>query len=309
MARCQGESCVCPECGRAASRHDSRRRRWRHLPTCQYRTILTADVPRVRCAEHGVRTVGRTLVGAGLAFHGVVGGSGDRLAGRGEHLGGGSASRPELGQVSGVMERAVQRGLERRGAAPASRVLGVDETSFQKRHEYVTVVADTKGEPRVHHVADGRGKGRPLFVLRVVVRGRAFADQDGSDGHVARVHLGDGVLPARRLGEDPVRQVPCRGSSRRRGGRGAQGGAPQVARSGRRRPDRHALPVAVPPGPGAGAPLASLQGVDRRHHEDGALLALEGGGDDDVGDPGPRRGAGHVQGLVLVGRSAAAWSR
>ena len=61
-------------------------------------------------------------------------------------------------QVSGVMERAVQRGLERRGAAPASRVLGVDETSFQKRHEYVTVVADIEGEPRVHHVADGRGK-------------------------------------------------------------------------------------------------------------------------------------------------------
>ena len=61
-------------------------------------------------------------------------------------------------QVSGVMERAVERGLERRGSAPASRVLGVDETSFQKRHEYVTVVADIEGEPRVHHVADGRGK-------------------------------------------------------------------------------------------------------------------------------------------------------
>ncbi len=62
-------------------------------------------------------------------------------------------------QVSGVRERAVQRGLARRGAVPASRVLGVDETSFQKRHEYLTVVADIEGEaPRVHHVADGRGK-------------------------------------------------------------------------------------------------------------------------------------------------------
>ena len=61
-------------------------------------------------------------------------------------------------QVDGVMQRAVKRGLERRGPAPASRCLGVDETSFQKRHEYVTVVADLEGEPRVHHVADGRCK-------------------------------------------------------------------------------------------------------------------------------------------------------
>ena len=56
------------------------------------------------------------------------------------------------------MQRAVKRGLERRGPAPGCRRLGVDETSFQKRHEYVTVVADLEGEPRVHHVADGRGK-------------------------------------------------------------------------------------------------------------------------------------------------------
>ena len=48
---------ACPECGEASSRYNSRRRRWRHLPTCQYRTILAADVPRVRCATHGVKTI------------------------------------------------------------------------------------------------------------------------------------------------------------------------------------------------------------------------------------------------------------
>ena len=61
-------------------------------------------------------------------------------------------------QVDGVMQRAVKRGLARRGPVPASRCLGVDETSFQTRHEYVPVVADIEGEPRVHHLADGRGK-------------------------------------------------------------------------------------------------------------------------------------------------------
>jgi len=38
-------------------RFDTRTRRWRHLDTCQYRTILVAEVPRVECPEHGVHQV------------------------------------------------------------------------------------------------------------------------------------------------------------------------------------------------------------------------------------------------------------
>ncbi len=38
--------------------------------------------------------------------------------------------------------RSACRGLARRGPASACRCPGVDETSFQRRHEYVTVVAD-----------------------------------------------------------------------------------------------------------------------------------------------------------------------
>jgi transposase len=47
----------CPECDRPAPRYDTRHRRWRHLDTCQYRTILEVDVPRVECPEHGVHQV------------------------------------------------------------------------------------------------------------------------------------------------------------------------------------------------------------------------------------------------------------
>ncbi len=59
-------------------------------------------------------------------------------------------------QVDGVMQRAVRRGLARRAQVPAWSI-GVDETSFQKRHEYVTIVGDLD-RGIVHHVADGRGK-------------------------------------------------------------------------------------------------------------------------------------------------------
>ena len=48
---------ACPTCGGVAPGYDRRQRRWRHLDTCQYTTILEADVPRVNCPEHGVVTV------------------------------------------------------------------------------------------------------------------------------------------------------------------------------------------------------------------------------------------------------------
>ena len=54
------------------------------------------------------------------------------------------------------MQRAVQRGLERRAEMQPAHI-GVDETSFRKRHDYVTVVSDQAGQT-VLHVADDRGQ-------------------------------------------------------------------------------------------------------------------------------------------------------
>ncbi len=47
----------CPVCGKWAPGYDTKRRRWGHLDTSQYRTYLVADVPRVKCPEHGVKQV------------------------------------------------------------------------------------------------------------------------------------------------------------------------------------------------------------------------------------------------------------
>ena len=49
-----GADLACPQCGAACSGYDTRERKWRHLDTCQYKTWLVAQVPRVRCPEHGV---------------------------------------------------------------------------------------------------------------------------------------------------------------------------------------------------------------------------------------------------------------
>ena len=59
-------------------------------------------------------------------------------------------------EVDGVQRRAVRRGLARRKSR-LPKEIGVDETSFQRRHEYVTVVIDREAKV-VSHVADGRGR-------------------------------------------------------------------------------------------------------------------------------------------------------
>ena len=145
----------CPECGRLASRYDTRQRRWRHLDTCQYRTILAAEVPRVQCEHHKVKQIevpwseSRSRFTA--LFEAVVI---DWLQEATT-----AAVAQQLGlswdEVDGVMQRAVQRGLQRREVQLPAR-FGVDETSFQKRHEYVTVINDLDG--KVVYVADGRTK-------------------------------------------------------------------------------------------------------------------------------------------------------
>ncbi len=47
----------CPTCGKELAVHDSRTRRWRHLDSCNHKTIIEAEVPRVNCPEHGVHQV------------------------------------------------------------------------------------------------------------------------------------------------------------------------------------------------------------------------------------------------------------
>jgi transposase len=146
----------CPECGATVPGYDAKERRWRHLDTCQYRTILACQVPRCNCPDHGVHQVSVPWGEPGGRFTALF----EALAIDWLKTTSTSAVAKNLGltwdQLDGIMQRAVRRGLERREAAyPAA--LGVDETSFKRRHEYVTVVQDQQSG-HVLHVADGRGR-------------------------------------------------------------------------------------------------------------------------------------------------------
>ena len=154
VAAAAGTVWTCPKCGKPAPGYDHRMRRWRHLDTCQFRTILEADVPRLQCAEHGVLTIevpwgepgsGFTSLFEALIIDWLKAASTQAVA---------TQLRLSWSAIDGVMRRAVKRGLARRGVL-TPRLLSVDETSFQKRHEYVTVVTDQEGG-RVLYVADDR---------------------------------------------------------------------------------------------------------------------------------------------------------
>jgi transposase len=151
-----GTKQCCPSCGEMSPGYDSRRRSWRHLDTCQYRTILVADVPRVKCKEHGVVTVSVPWAEPGSGFTAMY----EALVIDWLKEASISAVSRLMGlswnAIDGIMQRAVTRGLARREAISPTHI-GVDETAFKKRHDYVTVVSD-QDAGTVLHVGSDRKK-------------------------------------------------------------------------------------------------------------------------------------------------------
>lgn len=145
---------VCPDCLQAAPIHDHRERMWRHLDTFQYRTLIHARIPRLDCPTHGVRQLRIPWAEEGSRFTALF----EALAidWMREAPLSAVAERLHLSwdEAAGIQERAVQRGLARRSLEPP-RYLGIDETSFQKRHEYVSIVTNLDGT-RVLYVGDDR---------------------------------------------------------------------------------------------------------------------------------------------------------
>lgn len=154
-----GTRLPCPQCGEHCPGYDTRRRSWRHLDTCQFKTILDADVPRVTCPNHGVLQVEVPWAEPGSGFTALMEALVIDWLKEASILAVARLMGLTWSQVDGIMQRAVRRGLERRTIDPPERV-GIDETSFQKRHEYVTVVSDLDTGD-VLHVADDR-KGESL---------------------------------------------------------------------------------------------------------------------------------------------------
>ena len=146
----------CPACGRdLACRDHAEERVWRHLDSCQFRTMLHARVPRVECPEHGVLQVKVPWAEARSRFtllmeRFVI----DVLQQCANLTAAQRILRISWDEAWGVMNRAVARGLWRRKARVIP-CLGVDEKAFRKGHQYMTVVCDLE-RSTVEHIAEDR---------------------------------------------------------------------------------------------------------------------------------------------------------
>ncbi|MDZ7790306.1 MAG: transposase [Xanthomonadales bacterium] len=146
-----GEGLACPQCEASCSGYDTRERKWRHLDTCKYKTWLVAQ-SRAFGVRARIPSAAGALGGEQQPTDGPVRGAGDRLAQDRHDLGGRCAARLEL--VCG-QRRAGTRGGARLHARQQDfpDAIGIDETAFQHRRQYVTVIG---GGDRVLHVADDR---------------------------------------------------------------------------------------------------------------------------------------------------------
>jgi len=142
----------CPHCDATCPGYDHRQRTWRHLDTCQFKTFLVANIPRVNCPEHGVVTVSVPWAEPGSGFTALY--EALVLDWLKETTTQAVSRQLSLSwnAIDGIMQRAVKRGLARRKIDAPKRI-GVDETSFKKGHDYVTVVSNGK---QVLHVANER---------------------------------------------------------------------------------------------------------------------------------------------------------
>jgi transposase len=148
----------CPQCGERMQVHDWERRRWRHLDSCQYKTIIEADVPRVSCRTHGTQTVAVPWAEKFARFTRLF----ERLAidvmRECSIAGACQILRISWDEADGIKQRAVKRGLERK-APGVPRRLCVDEKSAARGHDYLTIVANVDGEKTtVEFVAEGRAQ-------------------------------------------------------------------------------------------------------------------------------------------------------
>ena len=151
-----GKPVCCLGCGCERPLHDhAPERSWRHLDTMQFETVLAARLPRTDCPDCGVKTVdvpwsephGRfTLMFEAFAIRVLQAAS--------------SVEKARLllglswGSVQRIMNRAVERGIEEREVEDIKHV-GLDEKSFGRGQDYVSVMTDIDGQ-RVLEVVPGR---------------------------------------------------------------------------------------------------------------------------------------------------------
>lgn len=167
-----GATLSCPVCDRAnCTIKDRQERTWRHLDTCDFKTLISAPLPRMDCPDCGVKTMippwslkhsRFTLQFERFAIDALLEMS---IEGTCRLL------RISWDEADGIIARAVGRGLAKRDLSKLRRI-GIDEKAVLKGHHYITVVYDLDtakvvwmGEDRTEEALDRFFESLPAAVL------------------------------------------------------------------------------------------------------------------------------------------------
>lgn len=158
LAADRGSLFCCPECGKSCKAHDFKRLQWRHLNFFQHHCLITANVPRVRCPEHGVKRINVPWAREGsrftLLFEQVVlslvrempVAAAARIVGERDK------------RLWRIIQHYVQKALESLDLSELV-AFGFDETASKRGHNYVTVFVDMKrSRQSVVFATPGKGK-------------------------------------------------------------------------------------------------------------------------------------------------------
>lgn len=151
----RGSKFECPECNKLCSAYDTKEKVWRHLDFFHYKAYIHARVPRIKCDEHGIKTVNvpwsRSNTGFTLMFETLI------IAMCRE------MPVSAVARIVRMNEDSVWRILKHyvdvaRKDIDLSdlEVIGVDEFSV-KRHDYITLFYDLD-EARVIHIEPTKEK-------------------------------------------------------------------------------------------------------------------------------------------------------
>jgi transposase len=153
----RGARFACPEVGcaeTACAVHDTGEKTWRHLDFFQHQAYLTARVPRVRCAEHGVHLVNVPWARPGSGFTLLFEVAMLTYAKQMPIAPLAKMAREHDTRIWRVIEHHVHKA---RAGMDFSEVadIGMDETSARRGQDYVSIFMDLQ-ERRVMFATEGR---------------------------------------------------------------------------------------------------------------------------------------------------------
>lgn len=147
----------CPVCKARCYVRDAREQReWRHLDMMGFTTAIHARIPRADCKEHGVKSADIPWADTHSRFTLLF----ERFAVEVLQATESVTQAQQLLRLSWdavqrIKERAVERGLVRRGVSDSIPHIGIDEKSFLSGHRYATLATDLD-RGRVLDVIEGR---------------------------------------------------------------------------------------------------------------------------------------------------------